>query len=123
MRFNIEIIKPVKASVDTRTFICKVNVINKLDQDNCEEFEFILTTLTKGGLGKLMFDLDELRYIDSSGIGKMINITKNMRALKGNVAVTRCSPNVMEVFTLVHLEKFIKIFNSNEEGISYLKLT
>jgi len=123
MKFNIEIIKPSKASVDPKSFICKVNPINKLDQENGAEFEFLLMTLIKGGLRKILLDLDELRYVDSSGIGKIINITKHVRTIEGNVAAARCSPNVLEIFELVHLEKFIRIFNSNEEAISYLKLS
>lgn len=123
MRFNIEIIRPSKASVEPKSFICKVNLINKLDQDSCEEFEFLIMTLIKGGLRKILYDIDELRYVDSSGIGKMINITKQLRSLQGNAAIARISTNVMEVFKLVHLEKFINIFTSNEEAISYLKLS
>ena len=123
MKFNIEIIRPSKANTDPKSFICKVNLINKLDQDNCDEFEFIIMTLIKGGLRKMLYDIDELRYVDSSGIGKMINITKQMRSLEGNAAIARTAPNVMEVFKLVHLEKFINIFTSNEEAISYLKLS
>ena len=123
MRFNLEIIKSSKATVDQKTFICKVSLINKLDQENCSEFEFMMMTLIKGGLKRVLIDIDELRYVDSSGIGKIINLTKNIRSLKGNLAISRCSANIQEVFRLVQIEKFIKIFNSNDEAINYLKLT
>ncbi len=123
MRFNLEIIKPSKASVDPGTFICKISLINRLDQENCNEFEFMMITLIKGSLKKLLIDIDELRYIDSSGIGKIIHITKNIRAMQGNMAISRCSANIQETFKLVQIEKFIKIFNSNEEAVNYLKLT
>ena len=65
--------------------------------------------------------MDELRYVDSSGIGKIINTTKHIRSVKGNLTVARCAPNVKEVFDLVHLEKFLEIFNSIEEAINFLK--
>ena len=123
MKINIDIIKPSKASVDARTFVFKIGLLNKLDQNNCEELEMILMILIAGGARRILFDLDELRYIDSSGIGKIINITKLLRTQEGNVVISRCSPNITEILQLVHMEKFIKIFSSNEEGISYLKLT
>ncbi len=123
MKFNIEILRPSKASVDPKSFICKISFINKLDQGSCDEFEFLLMTLVQGGLKKVLYDMDELRYVDSSGIGKIINTTKHIRTIEGNVAIARCAPNVMEVFKLVHMEKFINIFGSNEEAISYLKLS
>lgn len=123
MKINIEIIKPSKASVDETTFICKISLINKLDQENSAELEYLTTILIKGGLRKILFDMDELRYIDSSGIGRIINLTKNIRTLKGNVTIARCSSNIQDVFKLVQIEKFIKIFISNEEAINYLKLT
>jgi anti-sigma B factor antagonist len=123
MKFGIEIIKPSKVSVDQKTFMCKINIINRLDQETSAEFDFISNTLIRGGLTRLLIDLDELRYIDSSGIGKMINLTKSIRAMKGNIAIARCTASVQEIFKLVQLEKFIKIFNSNDEAINYLKLS
>jgi len=122
MRYNIEIVRPSKMSVSFTTFIWKINLVNKLDQTNSEEFELFILTIIRGGVRKILFDFDELRYIDSAGLGKIINITKNIRALKGNITITRCAPNIMDILKLVKLEKFIKIFGSNEEGINYLKL-
>ena len=122
MKFNLEIIKPSQASVEFNKFICIVRIINKLDQTNTAEFDFIITTLIKGGLKRLLLDLEELRYVDSSGIGKLINITKNIRKMEGDLIVTKCSSHVMEVFKLVHLEKFVQICNTNEEALTNLRL-
>lgn len=122
MKINFELINK-KDSKDNKEIICKIGLFNKLDNDNANQFEKFFEILVKGGINRLLFDLNELRYIDSTGIGRLIKITKNIRKLKGDVAITRCSAHILEIFKLVRLEKFIKIFNSNEEGLNFLNFT
>jgi len=101
--------------------ILKIVPYQKIDQTNANIFADILLTLIKGGVRKMVIDFSEINYIDSSGIGKIINITKVIRKLGGNVTITRCNEKIMEILSLVKLDTFIKFFASNEEGINYLQ--
>jgi anti-anti-sigma factor len=121
MKLDIEIIKTDPASIDTAGSICKIGLYNELDRKMDNDFEFIITSLVNNGIRKILFDMENLRYIDSSGIGKVINITKLIRKLNGNCTITRCSPQIMEILVLIKLENFIKIFPSMEEGINFLR--
>lgn len=123
MRFDIELIKPnPNTPADYNTLIFKIAILHKIDQSMAEQFELFFLTLIRAGVKKFIIDLDELKYIDSSGIGKLINITKILRKQAGSISLARASQEVMQIFKLVKLDTFIKIFHSIEEAVNYLKL-
>lgn len=121
MKLDIEIVKPDPASTDPGSYICRISLFNELDRKQDNDFEFLVTSLVNNGIRKILFDMENLRYVDSSGIGKIINITKLIRKLNGNVTITRCSPQITEILVLIKLENFIKIFPSVEEGLNFLR--
>lgn len=124
MLFDIEIIKPnPNVQADYNTLIFKIGLKNRFEQSVTEQFELFTFTLIRAGVKKIVFDFAELRYIDSSGIGKIINITKILRQQKGNVAISRVTDEILQILKLVKLDTFIKIFLSNEEAINFLKLS
>jgi anti-sigma B factor antagonist len=124
VRFEIEFIKSnPNVPVDYETVIVRIAILNKLDQSIAEQFELFIFALMKSGIKKFVLDLNELKYIDSSGIGKIINITKLLRKQNGNISMSRVSQEIMQVFKLVKLDTFIKIFLSVEEAVNYLRLS
>ncbi len=124
MLFDIEIIKPnPNVQADYNTLIFKIGLKNRFDHSVAEQVELFAFTLIRAGVKKIVFDFAELRYIDSAGIGKIINITKILRQQKGNVAISRVTDEILQILKLVKLDTFIKIFLSNEEAINFLKLS
>lgn len=123
MKFEVEMIKTSGSAADIKNYICKLGLAEKLDLQNNIHFELLVMTLINGGIKKLVLDLFELKYIDSSGIGKIINIAKIMRNIKGKITITRCNPDLTETFKLIKLDSFITFFNSNEEAYNYLQFT
>ncbi len=123
MQFDIEIIKPnLQTPVNYKTIIFKIAPQNKIDQSITEQFEIFFYTLIRAGVKRFLLDLNGLKYIDSSGIGKIINITKVLRKQGGNITIARVPQEIMQVFKLVKLDTFIKIFISVEEAVNFLKL-
>ena len=122
MKIDIEMRKSTEEATDIKNYICKVGLTAILDQKNTQHFETFILTLINGGLRKLLLDLSELKHIDSSGIGKIINISKCIRKMKGNITITKCNPDVNKTLKLVKLGNFVSIFASNDEGFNYLAL-
>ncbi len=123
MKIDIEIIKLDECPSDIHNCICKMIFFNKLDHQNSNNLDIILNTFIQGGVRKILLDFSNIQYIDSTGIGYIIQIAKTLRNLKGEVTITKCSSHIIEIFKLVRLEKFIKLFNSTEEGINFLKFS
>ncbi len=108
-------------NIDVFNTILKISVKEKLDQSTMKTFEAIMLTLIKGGIRKVILNLKDLKYIDSSGIGKIINITKIIRKAGGDLTITQCNEKIYNILKLVKLDTFLKFFLTNEEGANYLR--
>ena len=120
MKFSIETIMPSAASKNKKAII-RVDIKGSLDNNNSHEFEFIMNTLINGGVRKILLDIDDLQYLDSTGIGVLITITKKLRKENGEIAITRYTGQVLTILKPINMEKFIQFFPSVEEGISFLQ--
>ena len=63
----------------------------------------------------LVFDLKELEYIDSSGLGVFINIAGKIRAMKGTYMLMGLLPKIRRIFDLTKLSFFFKIVRDEAE--------
>ncbi len=90
--------------------------------DGAEDFGIAFRTLIRGGLKKVIVDMEGLEFIDSLGIGMLINTAKILRAKKGDIVLINVSEVIEKIFRPVNLTRFIKIFRSEDEAVKYLKV-
>lgn len=120
MKLYIESIMPSAASKDKKVII-KIDLKGSIDNNNTPEFEYIISTLINGGVKKIVLDIDELQYLDSTGIAALITATKKIRKEKGEIIITRYTAQMLTIFKPINLEKFIQFFPTAEEGINYFQ--
>jgi len=63
---------------------------------------------------QVVFDLEELSLIDSSGIGTVVSVFKRARAQGGDAKVANLANQPGEVFRILKLDKAIDVFDSVE---------
>lgn len=123
MKLAIEVIRDSRIKTGIHPYLCKVSIKNNLDTRNSDEFEFLMNTLIKGGVNRVIIDVEELMYIDSTALSKIIGIAKIIRKKdNGDVVITRYSGNLKKIFDSINLESFMKIFSTNEEGLYYFEM-
>ena len=118
MLLDIEILKIIDKTGNIKS-IYRIGVRNDLDKDNSQEFESIITAFVKGGVRHFLFDLEHLKFIDSSAIGKIISMTKEIRKHKGEIVITKYTDAVHQIATLINLEKMIKFELNKSEALKY----
>jgi len=64
---------------------------------------------------KTAFDLSELKYIDSTGIGIMISIAKQLRTKGGDLVFFNVNSAILEIFQLVKMNDFIQFFRGEKQ--------
>ncbi|MFH1760504.1 MAG: STAS domain-containing protein [bacterium] len=74
-----------------------------------------ISALTGAGYHFFIFDLENLTYLDSSGISVFIHCLCDVQENNGAVFLIVKDPTVREVIELVGLNRLIKVFNSFEE--------
>mgnify|MGYP004692412473 FL=1 len=82
-----------------------------------EEIDDILMTRS---VKNIVFDFENINFMDSSGIGVIIGRYKKISSEKGTVSVININSRVKKVFDLSGMNKIIKVYSTYEEALSSL---
>jgi stage II sporulation protein AA (anti-sigma F factor antagonist) len=106
----------VKIKKEGRIMI--ISISGDLDQHNAEfvrrkiDYELI-----KYPIRYLIFNLSELEFMDSSGIGVILGRYKQIKNFNGKAAIVKASPQIRRIFELSGVFKIIPEFSSVNEAI------
>ena len=67
-------------------------------------------------INKLVLNLAEVNFVDSSGLGAILGRYKKMRSRGGFMYLTEAKPSVSKVFELSGLFKIIPLEQTNEDS-------
>lgn len=70
---------------------------------------------------QLLFDLSELEYISSSGLGVLLHAAKTLQTKKGRVVLCSLRAHIKEVFKICGFDNIFPIFDSCEEALGNFK--
>jgi anti-sigma B factor antagonist len=118
----LHIIKRPDDIVDYDTFIIRVMAAAVLDGHNAGDMSIFMKTLIQGGAKKVIMDMAGLDFIDSSGISVLIEAAKLLRQSKGDIALLNVPERVQIIIQPIKLNRFIKMFSTEDEVINYFKL-
>jgi anti-sigma B factor antagonist len=91
-----------------------------LDAGNSRDFKSAVENLFKPG-AKLVFDLSELEFIDSTGIGVLVSCLRQAHGSGAEIRLCSVSESVQAVFELVRLQRVFSVYHSRTEAVnSYL---
>lgn len=82
-----------------------------------EEVKSELKPLLSQQGGRLIFNLQQVEFIDSSGIGCIISLIKTAKSNQSEIKLCNLSPEVMEVMELLHLPMILDIEKNVESAI------
>lgn len=93
--------------------------LRKIDIVNSESFnDSLLSHLGEGA--RLVLDLSNVQFIDSSGLGKIIFALRSFRDRGGDLRICSVQPPVMVLFTMVRLREIAGIDKTVEESTAAL---
>jgi anti-sigma B factor antagonist len=93
---------------------------DRLDAHNSDMVKDELKLLYAGDAKKVLVDLGEVRFIDSSGLGALVSGFKNAVSSRGRLALSGLQAQVVTMFELTRLNRVFDIFPTVEEAISSL---
>lgn len=67
-----------------------------------------LATLVGEGRTRIVVDLAETSFLDSSGLGALIGGLKSARQAGGDLRIARPTPEVLTVFQLTNMDKVLR---------------
>jgi anti-sigma B factor antagonist len=82
--------------------------------------EFVL--LSNEGVQNLIFDLSQVKFVDSSGLSAILTANRLWKRL-GNFIITGIEhPSVKKLITISRLDSVLTIVNSVEEGVDLIMM-
>jgi anti-sigma B factor antagonist len=67
---------------------------------------------------RLLLDLENMSYVDSSGIGAVIAAAQQVRKRKGDVKLFGMAPDIRKVFDLIGASKVLEIFETERDAMN-----
>jgi anti-sigma B factor antagonist len=88
----------------------------RLNMVSARRLRETLVDLVERGTSRIVVDLGETTFVDSSGLGALIGGLKTARQAGGDLRVARVSPAVLSVFELTNLDRILRPRASVDEA-------
>lgn len=76
------------------------------------------TAIASGDYHTLVFDLRRLSFMDSTGLHVLTAAHREMAAAGGTTKVVCDSANLLKIFELTGLDRFLSVVNSRDEAVA-----
>ena len=99
----------IEFAVDTNADgIAVVTPKGRLNMAAARRLKEVLDGLVGEGSTRIVVDMDETTFLDSSGLGALIAGLKAARQAGGDLRIARPTPAVLSVFELTNLDKVLR---------------
>ncbi len=103
---------------ETHGDVTVLSLKGQLDALTAGSMKPIVDDLMDSKTTNIVFDLQNITLIDSSGVGAIVSVFKRTRAWNGDTKISGLSAQPLEVFKLLKLDKVIHVCSSVEQAIS-----
>lgn len=96
-----------------------VHLPKELDHHNCRNLKYETDLLlSENYINRVIFDFSQTEFMDSSGIGVLLNRYKQMERSGGKVAFYGAGTQVMRILSVGGIAKIIKSYDTKEAAIA-----
>ena len=99
----------INSIIDTKNDFWEVSLAGELDVSTADELKKSLHKLVDEKNIDMKLNLENLDYIDSTGLGVMIGILKRLKIENKEVYIEKPRNNVRRIFNITGLDKVFKM--------------
>lgn len=99
----------INSIIDTKNDFWEVSLAGELDVSTADELKKSLHKLVDEKNIDMKLNLENLDYIDSTGLGVMIGILKRLKIENKEVYIEKPKNNVRKIFNITGLDKVFKM--------------
>lgn len=107
-------------SVTKQDGVTVVDVEGQLIVGNRQELKQKVLEELEGGDRRFVIDFQDTGYIDSSGLGVLVSLSKKIREQGGELRLSGLNDDLRTLFELTKLDTLFRITNSKEEALQGL---
>ena len=94
-----------------------VDVVGQLIVGNRQELKQKVLDELEGGARRFLVDFTGAAYIDSSGLGILVSLSKKIREAGGELRLSSLNEDLSTLFELTKLDTLFRIADSRQEGL------
>ena len=79
-----------------------------------------LTDAIEANVDRIVVDLTETRFLDSTGLGVLIGALKRLRARDGRLTIVNVDESIAKTFEITSLDQILTICATRDEAIAAL---
>lgn len=106
----------LEVSVRSKDDIMIVEIVGEVDLYSSPNLRSELLDLTKSETPKILLDLSQVRYMDSSGVATLVEALQQTGKYGGALKLANLRDAVKDVFELSRLDKVFDIYPTLEEA-------
>jgi len=92
----------------------------EIDLFTAPELKRVLTEAIESGQHRLVIDLSEVTFLDSTALGVLIGAVKRLRSRGGALAIVNTDASIAKTFQITGLDQIFTIVPSREEALAAL---
>lgn len=93
-------------------------VDRNLDAKNSHIFkERVIHTISITNIYQVVLNLEQLQFIDSSGLGSLLSILRNLNEQGGEIKLAQITKPICTMFELVSMDKIFETFDSIDDAV------
>jgi anti-sigma B factor antagonist len=90
----------------------------RIDAHNSDELKQSLLRMIESGDTKLVIKLQQVRFIDSSGLGALLSANKQVALKSGKLVLAGIQKQVLAMFELTRLNRVFEIYPDIDEALT-----
>ncbi len=96
--------------------VCTVELVGEVDVYSAPRLKQELVAAIEGGCANVIVDLEQVGFIDSSGLGVLVSALRRARERDGVVRIVCTRDNILKIFRITGLDKVFPIFSDPAEA-------
>jgi anti-sigma B factor antagonist len=88
----------------------------QLDASNAKDFKRDIAPVLAAN-AKVVFDVSQLRFVDSSGLGAILSCLRQLNAAGGDLKLCGMAKPVRALFELVRMHRIFDIYGTRDEAV------
>jgi anti-sigma B factor antagonist len=100
----------LEIEVEEKEGYCIVSPVGELDVYTVPLFRKVVLKLGGDRRHELIMDLTKLTFIDSSGLGSLIETYQRVQSAEGEIAFVIDNPRILKILKLVGLNEIFPVF-------------
>lgn len=97
-----------------------IELSGEVDLYTAPDLKERLLSIIREGKNKILIDLSETTFIDSTTLGVLIGAIKRLRPGGGNVVLVCQDDSIRKVFEITGLDKIFSIYEDRQEALKQL---